>query len=300
MSAGEVPASGAAPKILIAPTDVFTRRAARLYELAQGHALGDWLTFLGALADAQQRCLQKAPAPTLPSSAQLARSKEYRMPPLLAQSLPRDPLWRAIFRCLAENLMPIAPQALREALVPLGTNADRLEAIAERVLHTDLGGEDALLQPIIASALEVYWTSMAQSLAITAITPLDVGSVCPCCGFLPVAAVLKSVADFANLRYLHCPLCNCEWHFVRAKCVSCGSEEHVSYRFLEDEAGCRRDDVRAEACDACKGYLKVINLEKSGGDPVADDLATLTLDLLMDQEGYGRIGPNLLYIPGNA
>ena len=29
-------------------------------------------------------------------------------------------------------------------------------------------------------------------------------------------------------------------------------------------------------------------------DPVADDLATLALDLLVDEAGFGRSGPNLL------
>ena len=31
-------------------------------------------------------------------------------------------------------------------------------------------------------------------------------------------------------------------------------------------------------------------------DPVADDLATLALDLLVDEAGYGRSGPNLLLV----
>jgi len=33
-------------------------------------------------------------------------------------------------------------------------------------------------------------------------------------------------------------------------------------------------------------------------DPVADDLATLTLDMLMAERDYLRSGPNLLFIPG--
>jgi FdhE protein len=33
-------------------------------------------------------------------------------------------------------------------------------------------------------------------------------------------------------------------------------------------------------------------------DPVADDLATLALDLLVDEAGYSRSGPNLLLLGG--
>ena len=32
----------------------------------------------------------------------------------------------------------------------------------------------------------------------------------------------------------------------------------------------------------------------------ADDLATLTLDMLVDEAGYVRSGPNLLFAPGVA
>jgi FdhE protein len=56
--------------------------------------------------------------------------------------------------------------------------------------------------------------------------------------------------------------------------------------------------VRAETCDSCKSYLKIVYHEKGGFDPVADDLATLALDILVDEAGYSRAGPNLLFVPG--
>ena len=56
--------------------------------------------------------------------------------------------------------------------------------------------------------------------------------------------------------------------------------------------------VRAETCDACKSYLKILYREKSPeADPVADDLATLALNLLVDEAGYDRMSPNLLFAP---
>jgi FdhE protein len=33
-------------------------------------------------------------------------------------------------------------------------------------------------------------------------------------------------------------------------------------------------------------------------DPFADDLNTLALDMLVDEKGYARTGPNLLFYPG--
>jgi len=46
-------------------------------------------------------------------------------------------------------------------------------------------------------------------------------------------------------------------------------------------------------------YLKLFYLEKSpSAEPFADDAATLSLDLLMSEEGYARGGVNLFLLPG--
>ena len=61
------------------------------------------------------------------------------------------------------------------------------------------------------------------------------------------------------------------------------------------------DAIKAECCDECKTYLKIFYLEKDTAIvPAADDLASLALDMLVDQEGYSRIGPNLLFLPGSV
>ena len=56
-----------------------------------------------------------------------------------------------------------------------------------------------------------------------------------------------------------------------------------------------------ECCDECKTYLKIFYLEKKTSMVVAAaELASLALDMLVDQEGYNRIGPNLLFLPGTG
>jgi FdhE protein len=70
-----------------------------------------------------------------------------------------------------------------------------------------------------------------------------------------------------------------------------------------DAASPRRWDLdrgaKAEVCGACRTYLKLFDLEHRGGaDAAADDAATLTLDLLVADEGYHRAGPNLYVAPG--
>jgi FdhE protein len=221
------------------------------------------------------------------------------MPALPAQSWPRDPVWRKSLLQIISAVSPAAPEPARNDLTRLaGFDAERTEALADRVLHTELYGEDAALLPYVAAALQVLWTAGAAGLGASDIAALDVPGVCPCCGFLPVASVVRGAGETSNLRYLHCALCNTEWNLVRVKCSACDANESISYRHLEGEGGNAQDAVRAETCDACKSYLKIIYTEKGAVDPVADDLATLALDILVDEAGYARSGPNLLLVPG--
>jgi len=55
--------------------------------------------------------------------------------------------------------------------------------------------------------------------------------------------------------------------------------------------------VQAETCPECRGYLKLCRLERDPHlDPWADDLATLALDLLVEQQGFERGGLNFLLL----
>lgn len=293
--------SSSEPAHVIAPdaTTIFSLRADRFEHLAAGHSLGDWLRFLAAITRAQHQALQSLPAPALPDAAQLARAREHRMPLLPAQSWPRGAAWRDVLQQIAAAVSGVAPQVARQDLARLaGFDAERLEALAERVLHTELYGEDAALLPYVAAALQVLWTAGAARLGVGEIRALDVPGVCPCCGFLPVASVVRNSGEVSNLRYLHCALCNTEWNLVRVKCAACDANDGISYRHLETAGGPAADAVRAETCESCKSYLKIVYQEKAPVDPVADDLATLALDILVDEAGYARCGPNLLLVPG--
>ncbi|MBK9019296.1 MAG: formate dehydrogenase accessory protein FdhE [Sulfuritalea sp.] len=293
--------SSSEPPHVIAPdaATIFSRRAQRFDQLAEGHSLGDWLRFLGAISRAQHDALQSLPALGLPDAAQMSVAREHRMPPLPAQSWPRPDAWRESLTAITTAIAKHAPDAAQKDLARLaGYDAERIEALAERVLHTELYGEEASLLPYVAAALQVLWTGAAAGLGGGEITALDVPGVCPCCGFLPVASVVRGGGEVGNLRYLHCALCNTEWNLVRVKCTACDATEGVSYRYLEAEGAQGSGAVRAETCDSCKSYLKIVYQEKGPVDPVADDLATLALDILVDEAGYARSGPNLLLVPG--
>jgi len=153
--------------------------------------------------------------------------------------------------------------------------------------------EQAALLPFVGAALQIAYTRLAGQLDASQLQKLDAHGVCPCCGSLPVASIVRLGATINNLRYLHCSLCNTEWNVPRATCTACASDKTVALHEVEGNKGA----VRAETCDDCKSYLKIVYQEKDPRvDPVADDLATLALDMLADEAGYGRSGPNLLLI----
>jgi FdhE protein len=78
---------------------------------------------------------------------------------------------------------------------------------------------------------------------------------------------------------------------VRVKCSNCEASQRLAYFGIEGA----RDAVKAEACDDCGSYLKIVYMEKDPlVEPVADDIATLALDVMMNDSGKPRSGPNLM------
>ena len=59
--------------------------------------------------------------------------------------------------------------------------------------------------------------------------------------------------------------------------------------------------TRAESCDECHTYLKIFAQEKLfDAEPFADDLASLPLDLMMNEAGYSRAHPHPFLWPATT
>lgn len=296
---GQIPQASGEPPLVLPPDakDVFAHRARRFAQLAEGHPLGDYLRFMGRLAQAQQRALDAMAAVPVSDDAAKSQSRQHGMPLVPAQSWPRDAAWRAALTAILADAAPAASEAAATTIEALhALDGAVLDGLAGRVLRTELYGGHADKLPFVAAALQVYWTKLAVQLGAE-IVPLDVKSVCPCCGALPAVSVIGACAEVPGLRYLHCSLCNTEWNVTRATCTTCGDEKELVLQQIEGGNGA----VRAETCGNCKSYLKIVYQDKDPRvDPVADDLATLALDLLVDEAGFGRSGPNLLLFGGNT
>ncbi len=295
----QAPSEEAAPILLPVTSTLFADRAARFAALAEGSSLGDWLGFLGDLSRAQQNVLPLASTVVLPAPEQLALAREHAMPPLDPGMRPAE--WRVVLRQLVAELAaatPLPPSNVAQALAALQAADDAsLEALADQLLSGEPSAADAARLPFVAAALQVVYTKLASLLDAASAQKLDYHNVCPCCGSPAVASIVRLGAAINNLRYLHCSLCNSEWNVPRAVCVDCGSEKEVALQELAGGSEQKVAAVRGETCDSCKSYLKIVYQEKDPlVDPVADDLATLALDVLLDEAGYQRAGPNLLLI----
>ncbi|MFO1271547.1 MAG: formate dehydrogenase accessory protein FdhE [Rubrivivax sp.] len=291
---------------------VFAERRMRLAQLARGHAMEDFLRFMAEVARAQQVQLAAFPSVPLPDRAALARTAERGLPPLAAVDWPRDAAWRTALRALVADLRRDAAGPVAAALDRLAAaDDDTLERQADCLLTGVTQGLDLASAPLVAAALQVYWTHLllavqkAQPGSAAPFGRPDDPGLCPCCGSRPVASITRTAGGALGQRYLHCSLCGLEWHMVRAKCSHCGESKSIAYQSLEvpgaEDAGARAAQaaVQAETCESCGHYLKILHADRDPMvDAVADDLASLTLDLLVAETGLQRHGHNLMLLFG--
>ena len=83
-----------------------------------------------------------------------------------------------------------------------------------------------------------------------------------------------------------CSQCGIEWSFSHIKCPFCGNEEQQSLAYFTVEG---EEKYRVDVCNVCKRYVKMVDSSDSEGALNLDveDIATLHLDMLATEEGYG-------------
>lgn len=321
------------------PAEVFSARAARLRQLAEGHPLGDYLRLMAALVDAQRREAENFQADR-PSAELIAQAQQHCMPLVPANGGYEVGRWKTLLTPLLDAVAAQAdvPAPVRGVLDRIrNADAATLDAAAQSLLAGHGKGVDAASAPFLMAALQVLWTGVASTFDAGEVPMLDVPNICPVCGTLPVASVVRIGGAHEGYRYLACGLCSTEWHMVRVKCTHCESSEHVAYHVVdkEGEASAKADlfaqathpaqdadgtdakapeaaeggrpkldeaakrvassPSRAESCDDCHSYRKIFYQDKDPFvEPVADDLASLALDVLMGEAGYARANGNPL------
>lgn len=278
--------------ILPAAKSVFATRAARLKQLAADNPLEDYLKLIAVISEAQEKVFDKYEVPGV-SAEKIESSQKYGMPAWQPDTIERDAVWLKILNDILQHLIEtegvpsVAVEVAQSLVKTIKENPQAIENIADRVL-ADLDADPALA-PVIMAALQVYWTQGVIALGEENLPVVQKESgVCPCCGSLPVSSVVQIGANH-GIRYLSCSLCSTLWHLVRVVCSTCQSTKDISFYHLEGEL----EAIKAEACPSCNTYRKIFYQEKDiYVDPIADDLATLQLDVLMAEEGFERASGN--------
>ena len=270
------------PRILLPQvTSLFADRAARLRQLADGNPIADYLQFAAKIVDAQHAAVSKVELQAI-DAADVARAQQHSMP-LLPAVEHIDPAWHQVLDAMLDTLA--GNDGLPEPLQPLiaslrDLSVDERNEIAKRLLQKEVAARHIGMAPFIMAALQVTFAKRAAALDVADVPYTEPASICPVCACEPVSSVLRIGGQASGHRYLHCGTCCTEWHMVRVKCSHCESTKGIHYQTVEGS----KDVVTVETCEECSTYRKVVNQEKDPlAEPLADDLASLTLDLLMSE-----------------
>jgi FdhE protein len=276
------------------PATVFERRSGRFAALSVDHPAAPYLRFLSGVAAAQHAAVAATMGLAAPEPVHLARCREHGMPPLRQLALQEGVPWRPTLDALLGSLVAAEmPESVRVTLQGLRDSSD--ETLAELALAALEGEPEAERLPetlFVFAALQVEMVKLAALLDPLMLVPVGEGA-CPACGSPPVASLVVGWPKAQGSRYLCCSLCATAWNYVRIKCSGCGSTKGIAYLGIEG-----RDEVaKGETCESCKGYLKLFQQQKDPlVDPVADDVATLGLDLLLREAGWLRLGHNMFLL----
>ncbi|MCK3654324.1 formate dehydrogenase accessory protein FdhE [Pasteurellaceae bacterium Macca] len=277
------------PPLLYAnPKNLYARRAKRLRQLAENHPFGDYLKFVANIVEVQLDLLESQPLAKSPQKMTACLSANQGVKPLNSKTFQRSDAWQALLLALISKFKPYANESVLTALEWLEKAAkSELDTLADDLLNERFDKVSADKAVFVWAALSLYWVQLTQQLPRQTQTEVGERHTCPVCDSAPITSVVH-FGETQGLRYLHCSLCETEWHVVRAKCSNCNQAGQLDYWHLDiNEA------VKTESCGDCESYLKILYQEKDPYvEPVADDLATIFLDAEMEKNNFLRSGIN--------
>lgn len=282
-----------APFVLLPdPARLFARRAARFEALAATSPMAAYLRFLGALTAVQADLAATLPRPEAVPPEQIALARQGGMPPLDRARLADAPqLSETMERLFAQAAAIDKPAAADEALrLVRDSDGAARRAMAANVLADAIPFDAVAPHLYVAAAVQVHAALCASTLSAADVAPVAAG-VCPACGGVPVSSMVVGFHGAEGVRYAVCSCCATQWNEVRMKCLACGSTKGIGYREVDGAEG--EATIKAEVCDECRSWVKILYQNKNPSlDPVADDVGTLGLDMLMRDTDYSPAGFN--------
>jgi len=160
------------------------------------------------------------------------------------------------------------------------------EKDAFRAATSSLELEPDLLWALMQNVLKPAWRTWCRQLTcLVDVTTQWNKGFCFVCG---AGAILGELQENNLVKHLRCGQCGADWPFRRLQCLYCGNEDHHTLGFLHAEP--EQEKMRVEVCEKCRGYLKtIVSFAPAPPEMLAvSDLATLHLDYIAQERGYGR------------
>jgi FdhE protein len=270
---------------------LFETRSRRLAALAPRHRLEAYLRFLAEVTHAQYDVATAADVPlaVLPPAARIAQALEHGMPPVSRALCEPDAGAMATVERLLDRLAAVDVPAETAAVIAGLRTAppDERRHKARETLMDAEPTDDLAQRALLAAGLQVHFMRLAAQLNADDLRRVAEGA-CPVCGSPPMASAVVGWPKAHNTRFCTCPLCATMWNVVRVKCLLCGSTDGISFREIEGSAS-----VKAETCEKCRSYVKILyQVDDPALESMADDVASLGLDMLLAEEGWKRGGHN--------
>lgn len=272
------------------PVALFQSRARRFSFLADHNELAPYLRFLAELSRLQARIAAILPSLEPIATTRIAEAAGAGMPPIDRNALAADPALATCLQALLEGVAELEmPEAAKQAWAAIvEADAPTRQALCANVLAEQIPDDAIAPHVFVAAAVQVHLARLATTLDAKALVPVAVGT-CPACGGRPASSLVTGAQGIENIRYATCAGCATQWNEVRVKCLCCGSGKGISYRSVDTVDA----TVKAELCSECHGWIKIFYQNKNPSlDPIADDVGSLGLDILMRDAGYRRGGFN--------
>ena len=254
---------------------------------------GELLDILGEILILREEYRRKMKMVIFPIDEELMEKKIFGGLPLIDFSTGTFDLTepKQYFSALLEIAEKRAPGETKEVLQMIQDGSfnfekmisDSFNALQDDVIAEDIDDDvidlvDLFLEESLRPALEKVVEKYGKSIAKAGWAE----GYCPICGKEPK---IGEIREEEGRRFLFCTQCGFEWRFTRIKCPFCGNEEQQTLAYFSIEG---EEKYRVDVCNECKRYIKIVDFRETKEEANLDveDIATLHLDMLANEEGY--------------
>lgn len=272
------------------PKMLYTHRAERMQYLSQNSPFSHYLDFCNKIVTEQAILIKSQPIKQDLTDIVVSANQK-NLAPLSISHYPLSTQWIDYIYPLMDAVYNVN-DVINSTINDLKQNdLNQLMHKATNLLTGKLASVNNNESLFIWSALSLYYCQLASQLPGKATSQSSEHNwLCPVCQSSPVASIIH-VGDNIGLRYLHCSLCESEWHVPRAQCTNCDNLENITYYSLDNELSA----IKTECCERCHSYLKVFSQEQEPRlDIIADDINSLPLDMETEKEQFAKSGLNPL------